>query len=95
MQPKDPCKQRMDVQLMEWNTQINLLAVKIEQVKTDLKLKYAREINEIRAKQREAARKTMDLKDASDAGGEKLKQTAYKIWKGLKTRMAPSLPRIR
>lgn len=93
MQPKDACKQEMDAQLMEWNTQINLLITKIENAGMVLKLKYAREINEIRAKQREAARKSKELEDAGDAGGEKSKLTADKIWKELRNRMTPSFSR--
>lgn len=90
MLPNDASKQDVDAQLMEWNMQINHLAVEIEQVRMDLKLKYAREINEIRAKQREAARKSKDLERASESS----KLTADKIWRDLRTRMSLSISRI-
>lgn len=85
METKDAYKQKLDAQLKEWNAQINLLAAKVENSGADVKLKYAQDLDGIRAKQREAAIKIKELENASGDAWQNVKVTADKVWDDLKT----------
>jgi uncharacterized coiled-coil DUF342 family protein len=92
---KDAYKRELDEQLVEWNMQISQLVTKVEHARADMKLKYAREINEIRAKQREAADRIKDLKDASAKAFEKVKGTANKTLDEIRIDVVQSISRFR
>ncbi|HHT9126133.1 MAG TPA: hypothetical protein ACFYD6_10000 [Candidatus Brocadiia bacterium] len=88
METKDAYRQRLKTQLKEWSAQIDLLAAKAENVGADVKIKYTRELDKLRAKLREATEKVKELEEASgDAWGE-VKETADKVWDDLKTGVA-------
>ena len=95
METKDAYKQKLNAQLKEWNAQINLLAAKVENAGADVKLKYARELDGIRAKQREAAKKIEELEDASGDAWEKVKVTADKVWDDLRAGIAQAISKFK
>ena len=76
MQIKNPYKQELDEQQVKWNTQIDQLFIKVAGARADLKLRYAREINEIRAKQRELATMVRDLENVSGDTLAKIRMSA-------------------
>ena len=57
MEIKDAYKQKMAAQLKEWGAQIDLLEAKAENAGADIKVKHAKAIHELRAKQRAASEK--------------------------------------
>jgi len=85
---KDAYKQKMAAQLKEWDAQINLLEAKVENAGADIKVMRARQLHELRAKQREASEKMKELGKASGAAWEQVKVTADKIWDDLKAGVA-------
>jgi hypothetical protein len=88
MEIQEAFKKKMAAQLKEWSAQINLLEAKVENAGADLKVKRAKELNELRAKQRAASEKMKELEKASGKAWEQVKETADKIWEDLKTGLA-------
>ena len=88
MEIQDAYKQKMAAQLKEWSAQIDLLEAKAENAGADMKVKRAKQLHELRAKQRAATEKMKELGKASGAAWEQVKTTADKIWDDLKTGVA-------
>jgi hypothetical protein len=88
MEIQDAYKQKMAAQLKEWSAQIDLLEAKVENAGADMKVKRAKQLHELRAKQRAATEKMKELGKASGAAWEQVKTTADKIWDDLKTGVA-------
>jgi archaellum component FlaC len=75
---------KMEAQLNVWGEEIKLLEAKIENAGSGIKLQRSRELNELRSKQRAAAEKLKEMKNATDDVWEQIKETADKIWHDLK-----------
>ena len=81
-------KEKMEAQLKEWSSQINLLEAKMENLTADMKVKWAEEVKELRVKQQAASDKMEELDTASDESWEQAKATADKMWSDLKDGLA-------
>ncbi len=88
METKDTYKQKLKTQLKEWSAQIDLLDAKAENVGANVKIKYTRELDKLRAKLREATEKVKELEEASGDAWVEVKETADKVWDDLKTGVA-------
>jgi multidrug resistance efflux pump len=75
---------KMEAQLKEWDAQINLLEAKVESAGADIKVMRARQLHDLRAKQRAASEKMKELGESSGAAWEQVKITSDKIWDDLK-----------
>jgi multidrug resistance efflux pump len=80
--------EKMEAQLKSWGAQIKLLEAKIEFAHSTTKLQRAREVNELRRKQRIASEKIYEMKSTSSKAWEQVKGAADKIWDDLKTGIA-------
>ena len=85
MEIQEAYKQKLAAQLKEWDAQINLLEAKVESAGADIKVKRAKQLHELRAKQRAASAKMQELGKASGAAWEQVKETADKVWADLKS----------
>lgn len=81
-------KHKMEAQLKEWGAQINLLEAKVENAGADLKVKRAKQLHELRAKEQAASEKLKELEKASGEAWEQVKKTADKLWEDLKSGVA-------
>lgn len=88
MEIQEAYKQKMAAQLKEWSAQIDLLEAKAENAGADMKVMRAKQLQELRAKQRAASEKMKELGKASGAAWEQVKTTADKIWDDLKAGVA-------
>lgn len=88
MDTKDAYKEKLQAQLKEWDAQIKLLAAKMESTGADAKLKYAQELEKLRATQHEAVEKMKELDAATIDAWDKLKESADKTWAEMKNNMA-------
>jgi chromosome segregation ATPase len=95
MKTKDQYIESLASELKEWSAQIDLMAAKAENATADAKLNYAREIEELRAKQREASAKMKELEEASGDAWETVKETADNVWDDLKTGIARAVSKFR
>lgn len=95
MELQEAYKQKMAAQLKEWGAQIDLFAAKAANAGADLKVRHAEQLDELRAKQRTASKKLVDLEKASGEAWEQVKTTADKVWEDLKTGMADARTKFR
>jgi len=91
MEIQEAYKQKLAAQLKEWDAQINLLEAKVESAGADIKVKRAKQLHELRAKQTAASAKMKELGKASGAAWDQVKVTADKIWADLKTGVEDAL----
>lgn len=88
MELHEAYKQKREAQLKEWSAQISLLEAKLENAEADIKLKYADELNQLRARQDAAVAKMNELAKASGEAWVQARDTADKMWEELKTGLA-------
>jgi hypothetical protein len=88
MSLQDATREKMAAQLKEWNAQIDLLEAKAENAGASVKVKYAKEFQELHTKQRAASAKLKELEKSSGEAWEQVKTTADKIWEELKAGVA-------
>ncbi len=88
MEIQDAYKQKMTAQLKEWAAQINLLEAKVENVSVDIQIMRAKQLVELRVRQRAAHEKMRELETASGEAWNQVKVTADKIWDDLKVGIA-------
>ena len=84
METKDAYKQKLEAQLKEWEAQIKLLAAKMENTGADARLKYAQELEKLRATQQDAIAKLKELDAAGLDVWDKLKESADQTWEEMK-----------
>ncbi len=80
--------EKMEAQLTEWSTQIRLLEANIESASSSVKLQRAKELNDLRAKQRKAVATLNEMKKATVETWGQVKGAADKIWDDLKSDIA-------
>ena len=88
MKTKDEYLASLTSELKEWSVQIDILTARAENAAAELKLKYAEELDELRAKQYVATEKLKELEHASGDAWESVKETADKIWHDLRAGLA-------
>lgn len=88
MELEEAYKQKMAAQLKESSAQIGLMEARIGSASADIKLRHAKELQELRAKQQAAGEQMKKLAQASGDAWQQLKITADKIWDDLKTGVA-------
>ncbi len=81
--------------MKEWGAQINLLNAKIENKGADMRIKYAKELDAVKAKQEEVLQKIKELDEATGENWEKVKNTADQILDDLKTGLNNALSRLK
>ena len=84
METKDAYKQKLEAQLKEWDAQVKLLAAKMESAGADARLKYAQELEKLRATQHDAIEKMKELDAAGIDAWDKLRESADKTWDEMK-----------
>lgn len=95
MDTKDAYKQKLNAQLKEWSAQIKLLSAKVENKGADVNLGYAKELEEIRRRQEDVARRIKELDEARGDAWETIKGTTEKVVDDLKTGIAQALSRFK
>lgn len=95
MQTKEAYKQKLEANLNEWGAQINLLAAKAESAGADAKLRYSKDLDALRDKQRQAAEKMKELESASGDAWEKVRHTADSLWDEIKAGVAHTVAKFK
>ena len=92
MSMKEAYQEKMDAQLKTWGAEIERLKAKAAMAKTDVKVEYEKQLNELRVKHGDAHSKLEELKRSSTAAWEELKTSSEMafddIREGLKTAAA-------
>jgi len=95
MDSKEAYKQKLNAQMKEWGAQINLLNAKIENKGADVRLKYSKELDAVKAKQDEVIQKIKELDEATGESWEKVKVTADQILNDLKAGVNNAISRLK
>jgi uncharacterized protein YicC (UPF0701 family) len=88
MKTKEEYIESLASELKEWSAQIDLLTAKAETATAEAKLKYAEELDALRAKKQAAAEKIKELEGASGDAWETVKETAERVWDDVRTGLA-------
>jgi hypothetical protein len=100
METNDVDQQSWNNQMQEWKTQaekaeINLLAAKISNAGANEEIIYSRELDMIRAKQREAAQKAKESKNAGSNDWGRIKAMAYDFLDKLRSSLSQGITRFK
>jgi hypothetical protein len=95
MKTKDEYIESLASELKEWSAQIDLLVAKSENAADDVKIKYAEELDALRAKQHAAVEKMKELEEASGDAWGTAKEAADKVWDDLKTGLASTVSKFK
>ena len=88
MEIQEAYKQKRATQLKEWTAQINLLEARIENAGAEMAVKRAEALQELRARQRVASEKMLELEKSTGEAWVQVKEAADKIWDDLKKGVA-------
>lgn len=83
MNMKEAYQKKLQAQLDEWNSEIDILKAKADKAEADSQLEYYKQIEELRSMQEEANSKLIELKGASDDAWEDLKAGMDNAWDSL------------
>ena len=83
METKDAYREKLEARLDQWQAEIDKLAAKADEAKADAKLKYLRQVEELRAMQDKARDQLEDLSNAQDAAWKDLKSGIESAWNEL------------
>lgn len=94
MKSKDEYIEILASELKECSAQIDILTAKAERASADMKLRYAEELEALRAKQHAAAEKMQELEEAGSDAWVTIKETADKVWDDLRTGLASAVSKF-
>ncbi len=87
MSTKDAYREKLQHQIDEWKDEIKVLKDKLGKMKGDVKIKANEELEDLEEKQKLAAAKLKDLKDAGDTILEKTKTELELAWEEIKHKL--------
>jgi len=73
-------EEKIDAQLMEWNTEIALLNAKADKAKAEAKIEYYKTIETLQGMQDKARMKLQEIRTTGDDVWEDLKTGAENVW---------------
>ncbi|MDD5287307.1 MAG: hypothetical protein PHD54_15760 [Desulfuromonadaceae bacterium] len=83
MNSRDEYVRKMQTKLEEWNAEINMLTVKADKVKAELRNDYNEQIESLKAKQTVARQKIEQLQEAGESAWDDLTSGVEKAWTAL------------
>ena len=92
---RDAYVEKMKIKLDEWNTKIDALQAKADQVKPELKAEYQNQLNKLKEKRVVAEEKLKGLREPSKSAWEDLKTGAESAWEDLAAAIKSATSRYR
>lgn len=77
---KEAYIQKLKAKIDEWNADLDKLGAQAEQAQGETKIKYQRQMEELREKRRDLEKKIENLKEASESAWEDLKEGVERSW---------------
>ena len=87
--------EKLSAQIVEWDTQVDLLKDKAENASPEERLEYSKTIAALQFKRDEAAEKLQGISAASDDEWEELKAGAEQIWSEAKSILLDAIRKMR
>jgi len=81
---RDAYVEKLKTQLDEWNADIDKLAAKAAQEKTEAKIEYQKQLDDLRAKRDDVRDKLSAMQQAGEGAWEDLKEGLENSWEVLK-----------
>jgi len=75
---------KLQAQLDEWNSEINVLRADAQRVKTETKAEFEKRIEQLRHKCEAAKEKIKNIHESDNVGWEELKEGTDQMWNGIK-----------
>jgi predicted RNase H-like nuclease (RuvC/YqgF family) len=94
MNRKQAYQEKLSTKLDEWKAEIDKLEAKADQVESEAKIQYYRNVEQLRAQQEIARHKLANLQQASDDTWDDLKSGADIAWKNLGTAVKSAAARF-
>jgi predicted nucleic acid-binding Zn-ribbon protein len=85
---RDAYVEKLKGKLNEWNAEIDRLKAKAEQAEAESKIRYSRQLNDLKEKRRELESKIAELQKSGESAWENLKEGVEKAWESLKEGLA-------
>lgn len=92
---RDAYVEKMKIKLDEWNTKIDALQAKADQVKPDMKAEYQSQLQNLKEKRDKAQEKLKELRETSKSAWEDLKAGAECAWEDLAKAVKAATSRYR
>ena len=86
---------KMEAQLKDWGTEIEILKAKAQKSKAEAKITYLRQIEELRHKQKSLKGKLQELKDSGDEAWEDFKGGAEAAFRDMKKALKQAASRFK
>lgn len=83
MSAKQAYEQKLEAKLNEWKAEIDKLKAKADGAEADSRLRYEKEIDDLKKRQAEARKKLEELRKASDDAWEDMKAGIDSAWSSL------------
>lgn len=83
MSLRDEYVQKMKAQLDQWNAELQKLEAKTAEAQADAKIKFERELVELRQRRDEAQKKLVELQKAGDEAWQDMVQGTERMWNAM------------
>lgn len=80
MNMKETYEQKLQARLDQWQTDIDEMVAKADEVEADAQISYHKKIEELKSMQEEAKEKLAELKESGDDAWENLKAGIEDAW---------------
>lgn len=80
---KDAYVQKLKAKMDEWNAEIDKLEAKVDQADAEAKIEYEKQLEDLRAKRKDAEDKMAELQQAGEGAWEDLKAGIESAWDSL------------
>ena len=84
MDKKDLYIEKLNAQLREWSATLDVLKAKADKASADLKIGYAKQLDDLKAKRDTAQGRLDDLKAAGDDAWERMTMAIEESWGDIK-----------
>ena len=81
---RDAYVQKMKAKLDEWNAEIDRIQARINQADAEAKIEYNKQLDDLRAKRKEAEDRLEEIQQAGESSWNDLKQGLENSWEILK-----------
>jgi hypothetical protein len=95
MDKKTEFVEKLSAQMVEWDTQIDLLTYKADSASAELKSEYGKEIAALQSLRNDAGLKLQGVSAASDDTWEELKGETEDIWAAISTSVHDAVLKIK
>jgi predicted nucleic acid-binding Zn-ribbon protein len=95
MSEREQYVEKAKAQIDRWNAEIDKLQTRANKAKSDAKIEYQRQINDLRGKRDEAVAKAKELQDASDDAWADTKTGFDNAWNSFSKAFQNAMSRFR